>query len=76
MNISLYTTFWEDGEMTLLQRLRNDAWELLVMFAGWVIFFLTNIPINFLTIIVVTIMGYLLGELIRMFIWQNKKVPK
>jgi hypothetical protein len=76
MNISLYTAFREDGEMTLLQRLRNDAWELIVMFAGWVIVFLTNIPINFLTIFVVTIIGYLLGELIRLFIWQNKKVTK
>ena len=62
--------------MTLLKRIRNDAWELLVMFVGWIIVFLTNIPINFLTIFIVTIIGYILGELIRLFIWQTHKEKK
>ncbi|MGE6259080.1 hypothetical protein ACQKCU_14425 [Heyndrickxia sporothermodurans] len=47
-------------------------WGLLVMFVGWIIIFLTNIPINFLTIFVLTILGYILGEVIRLLIWQSK----
>jgi hypothetical protein len=63
--------------MTLLHRLRNDAWELLVMSVGWIIVFLANVPINFLTIFVVTITGYLMGELIRLFVYMAKqKVTK
>lgn len=56
----------------LLKRLRNNVWGLLVMFVGWIIIFLTNIPINFFTIFVVTILGYILGEDIRLLIWQSK----
>ncbi|WP_139193858.1 hypothetical protein [Anaerobacillus alkalidiazotrophicus] len=60
--------------MRLLQRLRNDVWELLVMFVGWIIVFLANIPISFLTIFVVTIIGYLMETLSGcLFIWQKKK---
>lgn len=62
-----------EGEIDMLQRLRDDKWELLVMFVGWIIVFLTNVPINFLTIVVVTLLGYLLGDLIRLFIWQKTK---
>jgi hypothetical protein len=58
--------------MTLLQRLRNEAWELLVMFVGWIVVFLANVPINFITIFVVTITGYLMGELIRLFVYMAK----
>ncbi|MEO2076580.1 MAG: hypothetical protein ABGX20_14515 [Bacillus sp. (in: firmicutes)] len=57
----------------MLQKLWNDRWELLVMFVGWIVVSFANFPINFLTIFVVTILGYLLGELISFFIWQNKK---
>ena len=63
--------------MTLLQRLRNNAWGLLAMFVGWIIVFLANVPISFLTIFVVTITGYLMGELIRLFVYMAKhKVTK
>ncbi|GIN86792.1 hypothetical protein J6TS2_31780 [Heyndrickxia sporothermodurans] len=60
----------------LLKRLKNDVWGLLVIFVGWVIIFLTNIPINFLIIFVVTILGYILGEVIRLLIWQSKTSEK
>jgi hypothetical protein len=43
----------------LLKRLWNDVLELLVMFVGWIIIFLTNTPINFLTIFIVTIFNLL-----------------
>lgn len=59
-----------------LKRIWNDVWELSVMFIGWIIIFTKNIPITFLTVFIITIIGYILDGIIRLFIWNSKTDKK
>ncbi len=55
-----------------LKRLLDNVWELFAMFIGWSIIFAFGIPITFFTVFLVTILGYIFGEVIRIFLWKNK----
>ncbi|SFA85901.1 hypothetical protein SAMN04488577_2189 [Bacillus sp. cl95] len=55
----------------IFKRIRDNLLELLVMYFGWVIILIEKIPITFLTIFIVTMSGYILGELIRLLIFHK-----
>lgn len=59
-----------------IKRLWNNVWELSVMFIGWIIIFIAKIPITFLTIFIITIIGYIIGGVISFIIWQSNKGKK
>lgn len=51
----------------LFRSLKHDIWKILVWFIGWFIVIISNVPITYLTIFIVMLVGYIIGDILNIY---------
>lgn len=59
----------------LFQSLKEDIWKIIIWFIGWLIAFLLDVPITFLSAFIIILSGYIIGDILE-FIFRSNAANK